>query len=82
MSLICLQWLFTWRIEASTLTKRQWIKCTGICKIKTWMPASWWIGQQITARRQNRQQQEEFPLRDTVLGNGTQPSAILDILYN
>jgi len=46
------------------------------------MPASWWIGQQITARRQNRQQQVEVPHRDTVLGNGTQPSAILDNLYN
>jgi len=38
--------------------------------------------QQITARRKNRQQQEEVPHRGTALGNGKQPSAILDFLYN
>jgi hypothetical protein len=35
---------------------------------------------QITASRQSRQQQEEVPYVDTGAGNGTQPSAILDIL--
>jgi hypothetical protein len=46
------------------------------------MPASWWICQQITARQKNRQQQEEVPHKDTVLGYGKQSAAILDILYN
>jgi len=46
------------------------------------MPASWWNGRQITASRQNLQQEEEVPNRDTGVGNGRQPSAILDILDN
>jgi len=58
------------------------MKSTGRCKRNTWTPASWWIGQQITARRQNRQQQQEVPRRDIVLGSGMQPSAFLNILYN
>jgi hypothetical protein len=82
MSLFCFQRLFMWRIEAPTLTKTQRMKLTGRCKKKTWIPASWWIGQQITALRQNRQQPEEVPHRGNVLANGRQPSVILDILYN
>jgi len=46
------------------------------------MLASWWNTLKITARRQNRQQNEEVPHKDTVVGNGTQPSTILDILDN
>jgi hypothetical protein len=82
MSIICFQRLFMWGIEAPTMTKRQRMKLTGRCKREKWIPASWWIGQQIIAHRQNRQQQVEVPHWDTVLGNGMQPYVILDILYN
>jgi hypothetical protein len=37
---------------------------------------------QNTASRQNRQENEEVPDRDFGVGNGTQPSAIVDILEN
>ena len=37
-------------------------------------------GRQITAGRENSQQQEEVPHRDLGAGNRTQPSAVLDIL--
>jgi len=35
LSLIFLQWLFMWRIEANNLTKGQWTTCEGICKTTT-----------------------------------------------
>jgi hypothetical protein len=46
------------------------------------MSASWWIGRQITEGREDRQQKKEIPHKETGVGNGTQPSAILDILDN
>jgi hypothetical protein len=44
------------------------------------MSASRWNGRQIAASKQNRQQNEEVPHRDTGVGNGTQPSANLNNL--
>ena len=44
------------------------------------MSASRWNGRQTTVSRENSQQKEEVPHRDTDVGNGTQPSAILNIL--
>jgi len=44
------------------------------------MLAGCWNGMQISASKQNRQQKEEVPHRDTGVGNGTQPSATFDIL--
>jgi len=46
------------------------------------MISSWWNTGQNIASRQNRQQKEEVPHRDTGVGNGTQTSSVLDILDN
>jgi len=44
------------------------------------MSAGRWNGRQINVSRENRQQKEHVPNRDTGIGNGRQPSANLDIL--
>jgi len=41
------------------------------------MSASRWNERQITVSRENSQQNEGVPHRDTGVGNGTQPSASL-----
>ena len=46
------------------------------------MSTSWWNERHINASKQNRQNKKEVPNRDTDVGNGKQPSAILDILDN
>ena len=52
------------------------------CKTTTQMSASCWNGRLINASRKNRQQQEEVQHRDAGVGNGTQHSAIANILEN
>jgi len=46
------------------------------------MSTSWWKDRHINASKQNCQNKKEVPNRDTDVGNGKQPSAILDILDN
>jgi len=74
--------MFMWGIEGNTLTKRQRSACWRSCKRTTQISATCWIARQITASRQNHQKKKEVSHTDTGVGNGTQPSAILNILDN
>jgi len=46
------------------------------------MSHSWRHFRQINATRQNRQEKKTVPHGNTGVGNGKQPSKILDNLYN